>query len=37
MRLIVTREITAVLLTASKRCNIGMHSDIYEPVWFKLT
>ena len=26
---------TAVLLITSKNFNIGMHADMYEPVWFK--
>ena len=30
------REITAVLLTASKPLNVGMHSDIYELIWSEL-
>ena len=29
------QEKTAVLLTAPKNFNVGMHSDIYEPAWFK--
>ena len=29
-----TREITAVLLTASKDFTVGMHLDIYELIWF---
>ena len=36
MRLIASREVTAVLLTASQNFNIGMHLDVYEPIWFKL-
>ena len=31
-----TREITAVLLTASKQFNIVMHLDVYEWIWFKI-
>ena len=30
------KGIKAVLLTVSKNVNIGMHSDIYKLVWFKL-
>ena len=29
-----TREITAVLMTVSK--NFGMHSHVYESIWFKV-
>ena len=29
-------EISAVLLTISKRCTVGMHSGIYEQIRFKL-
>ena len=28
---------TTVLLTASKNLNVGMHSDVWEPVWTKLS
>ena len=31
-----TREVSAVLQTASKNYNVGMHSDIYESAGFKL-
>ena len=34
VRFIETREITAVYQTASKNFNIGMHSDVYEWIWF---
>ena len=30
-----SREITAVLLAASKNLNVGMYWDIYEPILFK--
>ena len=36
MRFNERREITAVLLTVSKKFSIGIHSDFYESVWFKL-
>ena len=36
IRFIETREITAVLMTASKNFNIGMHFGIHESIWFKL-
>ena len=29
------REIIAVLLTAFKKFNVGMHLNVYESVWFK--
>ena len=35
-RVLETREITAVLLTASKNFSIGMQSDVYESIWLKL-
>ena len=31
-----TKKIAAVLQTASKKFNIGMHSDVYKWTWFKL-
>ena len=31
-----TREITAVLLIASKLFNVGIHSDIYESICIKV-
>ena len=31
-----TRVITAVLLTASKTINTGMHLNVYELIWFKV-
>ena len=36
MRFNETKEITAVLLTASKRCNVSLLSDVYNSVWFEL-
>ena len=30
-----TRETIAVLVTVSKNLNVGMHLDVYEPVWFR--
>ena len=30
-----TRETTAVLLIASKKLDVCLHSDIYESIWFK--
>ena len=30
------KEITTVFLTASYNFNVGMHSDSYELIWFKL-
>ena len=32
----IVRETTAVLLTALKNFNVGMHSDVYESIWLKL-
>ena len=29
------KEITAVLLTASKKFYVGMHSGFYQMIWFK--
>ena len=34
--IIESREISAVLLTVWKICNIVMHLDVYELIWFKL-
>ena len=31
----LTREITAVILTASKNFNVGLHSHVNEPIWFR--
>ena len=31
-----SREITAVLLAASKELDVYIHLNIYEPVWYKL-
>ena len=36
MRFIESRKIAAALLTVSKNLNVGMHSDVYESMWFKL-
>ena len=36
VRCVQTKEIIAVLLTASKNLNDGMHSEVYESVWSKL-
>ena len=36
MRFNATREMTALLLTASKNFNVGMHSDVYEMICFKV-
>ena len=36
VRFIETREITAVLQTVSKNFNVGMLSDVFGWVWFKL-
>ena len=36
VRVLETREITAVFLTASKTFNVGMHSDIYKSIWVRL-
>ena len=36
VQFIETREIAAVLQTASKDFNVGMHSDACEWIWFKL-
>ena len=30
------KEVTAVLLTASKNFNVGMHSDVSKSIWFNL-
>ena len=30
------REITAVRMTASKTLNVGVHSDVYKVIYFKL-
>ena len=37
MRFNKTREIIAVILTASKSLDVGMHSEVYEPIWFKFS
>ena len=36
VRFIEPKDRTAVLLTVSKNFSIGMHSNFYELVWFKL-
>ena len=36
MRFVETREIIVVLLTAFKNFHVGMHSNIYELIWFKV-
>ena len=36
MRLNDTSETNAVLLTASKKFNVGMQSDIHQSNWFKV-
>ena len=35
VRLIDAMEIAVVLLTTSKTFNVGMHSDVYEPICFQ--
>ena len=36
VRFDVSREINCCFLTASTNFNIGMHSDVYESIWFEL-
>ena len=36
MKCIKSRGMNAILLTASEEIDVGMHSDIYEPIWIKL-
>ena len=36
IKVIETREITAVLLPTSTNLNIGMHLDVCKSIWFKL-
>ena len=36
MRFNETREIAAITLAESRSFNVGMHSGIYELIWFKL-
>ena len=31
-----SREITTDLQNVSKNFSVGVHSDVYEPVWYKL-